>query len=64
MSITNISKFETAMKENEDILNKEIDTNIDELRAEESSSTNKKFSPLYPNNSPSSYNQPSADIIK
>ena len=33
MSIANITKFETAMKEHEEILNTEIDANIDDLKA-------------------------------
>ena len=64
MSITNISKFETATKKNEDLLNTKIDTEIDKFKAEASSSINKTFSSLNSNKYPSSYNQPSADIIK
>ena len=60
MSITNISKFGTEMNENEELLK----TNIDEFKAEASSSINKTVYPLNPKKSPSSYNQPSADIIK
>ena len=52
------------MKENEEILNTKIDTNIDEFKAEASISINKTFYPLNSNKYPSSYNQPSADINK
>ena len=34
MSISNINKFETAMKEHGEILNTKIDTKIDYLKAE------------------------------
>ena len=64
MSFNNISKFETAMKEHEEILNTKIDTNIDDLKAEASSSINKILSPFNSNNYPHYYNQPSADINK
>ena len=64
MSISNINKFETEMKEDEEILNTKIDTNIDDLKAESPSSINQTFSPLNPQNSHSSYNRPSADINK
>ena len=63
-SIANITKFETVTKENEEILNTNIDTNIDEFKAESSSSINKKLSPLNSNKYTSYYNQPSADINK
>ena len=52
------------MKELEEILNTKIDTNINDLKAEESGSTNKTFSPLNSNNYPSYYNQHSADTNK
>ena len=52
------------MKEHEEILNKNIDTNIDDLKAEASISTNKTLYTINPNKFPSSYNQPSADINK
>ena len=52
------------MKVHEEILNTKFDTNIDDPKAEESSSINNTFSPLNSNNSPSSYNQFSADINK
>ena len=48
------------MKENEELLK----NNIDEFKAKVSSYINKKLSTLYSINYPSSYNQPSADIIK
>ena len=64
MSIANITKFGTTMKENEDILNTNIDTKIDEFKDEASISINKTLYPLNPINSTSSYNQPSADINK
>ena len=63
MSITNIHKFETAIKRNKELLNTNIDTNIDKFKAEASSSINKTVYPLNPKNSPSSYNQPPATII-
>ena len=62
MRITNITKFETAMKEHGEILNTNIDTDIDALKAESISSIKNKLSPLKQNNSPSSSNQPSAYI--
>ena len=34
MSFNNISIFETAMKEHEEIINTKIDTNIDDIKAE------------------------------
>ena len=52
------------MKEHEYILNTNIDTKIDDLKGEASSSINKKLSPLNLNNPPSSYNQPSANTNK
>ena len=52
------------MKENEEILNTNIDTKIEEFKAEASRSINSKFSHIILNNSPSSYNQPSSDINK
>ena len=52
------------MKEHEDILNMNIDTNIDEPKAKASSSINKTFSPLNSKQYPSSYNQPSSDTNK
>ena len=64
MSIATITKFETAMKEHEDIINTNIDTRIDEFKYEASSSINKTLYPLNSNNYTSSYNQPSADINK
>ena len=64
MSFNKISKFETAMKEHEDIINTEIDTEIDNLKSEAYSSINKKFHNQNPNNSPYSSNQTSADINK
>ena len=64
MSISNITKSETAMKEHEDILNTKIDKYIDDLKAEAYSSINKTLSPLNSNNYPSSYNKPSDDINK
>ena len=64
MSFNNISKFETEMKEHEDILNTKIDTKIYDLKYEASSSINKKLSPLNSNNPPSSYKKPSSDINK
>ena len=60
MSIINISKFETAMEENEEWLK----NNIDEFKAKASSPMNNTDSPLNPNKYISSYNQPSSDIIK
>ena len=41
MNFNNISKFETEMKEHEEILNTKFDTNIDDLKAEASISINK-----------------------
>ena len=64
ISIAIISKFETASKENKELLNVKIDKKVRELNSEASSSINKTFSPLNSNNSPSSYKQPSAVIIK
>ena len=64
MSIANISKFGTEMKENEEILNTNIDTNIDEFKAGAYRSINNTLSPISSNNSPSYYNQPSDGIIK
>ena len=46
MSIADISKFETAMKENEEILNMKIDTNIEKIKDEASRSINKTFYPI------------------
>ena len=46
MSISNITKIETAMKEHELILNMNIDKNIDNFKSEASISINKKFSIL------------------
>ena len=64
MSISNINKFEIAMKEHKEILNKKINTNIDDLKSEASRYINKTVSPINSNNSHSSYNQPSADTNK
>ena len=52
------------MKENEEILNTNIDTKIEEFKAEASRSINNIFSAIYSNNSPSYYDQSSADITK
>ena len=52
------------MKEHEEILNKKIDTNIDYLTDETSSSINQTFYPLNSHKSLSSSNQHSADINK
>ena len=52
------------MKEYEEILNTKIDTNIDDIKAESSSSINQTFSPIDPHYSHYSSNQPSADINK
>ena len=46
MSFNKISKFETVMKEHEYIPNMKIDTNIDDLKYEASSSINNTFSPI------------------
>ena len=54
MSINNICKFDTAMKENEELLKKKID----KIKAKASSSNNKTVYDINSNNSPSSYNQP------
>ena len=64
MSIANITKFETAMKEHEEILNTDIDTNIYYLKSEASIYINKTFSTLNSNKYPYSYNQPSSDTNK
>ena len=50
MSINNISKFYTAMKENEELLKK----NIDKFKTEAYRSINKTVSALNSNKSPSS----------
>ena len=64
MSTANTTKFETDMKENEEILNTKIDTNIDESKAEASSSINRNFSTINSNKPLYSYTKPSADINK
>ena len=64
MSTTNISKFETAMKENEELLNMNINMNIEKLKSKSSSSINNTVYNINSNNYPSYYNQPSADINK
>ena len=46
MSISNITKFETEMKEHEETINTNIDTNIDDLKAKLYSSINSTFSPI------------------
>ena len=56
MNIANITKLETEMKEHEEILNTKIDTKIDGLKDESSSSINHKLSPLNSHNSHSSSN--------
>ena len=55
LSIAGITKLETIMEEQEEILNMKIDTHIDYLKSEASSSINNIFYPLHLNNSPSSY---------
>ena len=45
MIFNDISKFDTALKEHEGILNTSIDTSIDNLKDEASRSINKTFSP-------------------
>ena len=62
LSIANINKFETSMKEHEEILNKRPDTCINDIKDEASSSINQKISPLNSQNHCSSSNQPSDDI--
>ena len=52
------------MKEHEEILNTNIETKIDDLKTEASSSINLTLSLLNSHNSHSSSNQPSADINK
>ena len=52
------------MKEYEEIPNTKIDTHIDELKAESYISINSTFSTINSNNSPSYYNEASADINK
>ena len=47
------------MKENEEILNTNIDTDIDEFKTESYSYINKTFTTLNSKKYPSSYNQPS-----
>ena len=64
LNIANINKFETVMKEHEEILNSKIDTDIGDLKAEATSSTNQKFYTLNSQKSNSSSNQPSSDINK
>ena len=64
MNITNISKSETAVKENVELINTNIDTDLYEFKNEASISINKTVSTINTNNPPSSYNQPSAYIIK
>ena len=46
LRISGITKFETAMKEQEDILNTNIDKTIDDFKYEAYSSINNKLSPL------------------
>ena len=60
MIINNISKFDTAMKEDEELLKNKID----KFEAEASSSINKTVSALNSKNPPYYYNQSSDDIIK
>ena len=62
MSINNINKFETAMKEHEEILNTKIETKIDDLKSEVSISINQTFSPLNSHYSPYYFNQTSVHI--
>ena len=64
MSIANINKFETTMKEHEEVLNTKMDTKIDDLKAEASSSINQTFYTLNSHESNYYYNQPSDDINK
>ena len=64
MNIANITKLETEMKEHEEILNTNINTNIDGFKAEEFISINNTLSSINSNDSSSYYNQPSADINK
>ena len=52
------------MKENDEILNTNIDTKIDKFKSEAPWSINKLLYPLNSNNYTPSYNQPSANIIK
>ena len=54
MIFNNISKFDTSMKENEELLK----NNIDQFKHEASIYTNKTVYSLNSSNSPSSYNQP------
>ena len=53
-------KFDTAKKENLEWLK----NNFDEFKAEASSSIDMKYYALNTYKSPSSYDQPSADLIK
>ena len=60
MSINNTSKLDIAMKKNEESLK----NNIDKFKEKASSSIMNKVSAINSKKSHSSYNQPSADIIK
>ena len=52
------------MKEHKERTNTKIDTNIDDIKAEESRSRNQTFSPLNSHNYNSSSNQPSDDVTQ
>ena len=60
MSINNIIKFDTARKETEELLKK----NFEKFKSKASSSMDMKPYALNSNKYPSSYDQPSSDLIK